>query len=215
MTQAIKSKLDTFFNQHHKHSYKKGELLIRAGDEPQGIMYLVNGRVKVYTISRKGEEVIVNIFKEGSFFPMSWALDSLPNRYFFEALTPVEVWRAPKQDVIDFLHREPEVLFDLLTRVYSGMEGVLLRMAYLMGEDAYTRLVSELLITAKRFGQKNSDQTLTLELSEKDLAAQTGMTRETVSREMKKLKQKKLINLKKDTMVIANLSHLEAELENL
>lgn len=212
MDESIQAKVDIFFRKYKKHSYKKGEIMIRADDEPQGIMYLTSGRVKAYSISRKGEEVIVNIFKEGSFLPMSWAVNDSPNTYFYEALTQVELWRAPKADVLSFLHSEPEVLFDLLRRVYIGMDGVLMRMAYLMGEDAYTRLVAELLISGKRFGLINEAKSVELHLSEKDLAAQTGLTRETINREIKKLKEKKIVSLQRDQLIITDLALLELEL---
>ena len=167
MDQTVQIKVDGFFRKYKKHSYKKGEMLIRADDEPQGTMYLTRGRVKAYSISRKGEEVIVNIFKEGSFFPMSWAVTDSPNTYFYEALTEVELWRAPKNDVVVFLRTEPDVLFDLLRRVFIGVDGILQRMSYLMGEDAYTRLIAELVITAKRFGEKTEEGAVELKISEK------------------------------------------------
>lgn len=213
MDQTVQPKIDAFFRKYKKHSYKKGEILVRADDEPQGTMYLTTGRVKAYTISRKGEEVIVNIFREGSFFPMSWAVSDSSNTYFYEALTEVELWRAPKNDVVVFLRTEPDVLFDLLRRVYIGVDGVLQRMSYLMGEDAYTRLIAELVITAKRFGEKTGDGAVELKISEKDLAAQTGLTRETVSREIKKLKDKNLVALHRDIVLIHSLSSLENELQ--
>lgn len=205
MDRKIAEKLDCFFAQFKRQSYKKGEILIRADDDPPGIFYLKEGVVKEYAISRKGDELVVNIFKPIAFFPMSWAINETPNVYYFEAITTVEVWRAPKEKVIEFIKNEPDVLFDLIRRVYRGTDGILTRMTYLMSGNAYARLVTELLIAAKRFG-------MPLRISEKDLAAQSGMTRETVSRELKKLKDKGLVTFDKHFLTIQNAEKLEQEL---
>jgi CRP/FNR family transcriptional regulator, cyclic AMP receptor protein len=123
----------------------------------------------------------------------------------------VVVWRAPRDSVLDFLKRNPEVTFDLLARVYRGLDGVLTRMAYLMSGSAYTRLITELLIEAKRFGTTGKDG-IKFSITERDLSASAGMTRETVSREMKLLKEKGLVTFQKNILTLKSLEELENEL---
>lgn len=208
----IQKKLDIFFRQFKFKKYKKGELLIRADDDPSGIFYLKEGIVKEYTISKKGDELILNIYKPISFFPMSWAINDTSNNYYFEAVTDTLLWRAPKSGAVEFIKSNPDVLYDLLSRVYKGTDGLLLRMACLMSGNAYTKLVTELLIHTKRFGSKKKDGTFEIKISEKDLAAQAGMTRETISRELKLLKDKGLVILDTKLLIINDVQKLEAEL---
>ena len=205
-------KLDTFFSQFKHQTYKKGEILIRADDNPAGILYLKEGIVKKYAISRKGEELVVNLFKPLSFFPMSWAINNTENKYFYEAMTPIEVWRAPKEEVVAFIKREPDVLYDLLSRLYRGTDGMLMRMVYLMSGSASNRLITEILILAKRFGKWDETGIITCSINETDLASQSGMTRETVSREMKALKDQDLIKLSSGKLIITNITKLEEKL---
>lgn len=207
----ILTKLEEFFAQFKHQVYKKGEILVRADDNPPGVFYLRQGCVKEYAISKKGDELVVNIFKPIAFFPMSWAINLTPNQYFFEAVTDVDVWRSPREKVIEFIKNNPDVLYDLMSRVYSGTDGILTRMTYLMAGNAYARVITELIIAAKRFGKKDNKQ-VTIEVSEKDLAAQSGMTRETVSREIKILKDRGLVSFSKHLLVIKDLQRLEEEL---
>ena len=207
----IQEKLDSFFKEFNNKKYKKGEILISAGEAPSGIFYLKDGIVKQYAISSKGDELILNIFKENSFFPMSWAINDTPNNYYFEAVTNVEIQHAPKYEVIKFIKSSPEVIYNLLSRVYKGTDGLLMRMVHMMASSAYTRLVTELLIQSKRFGKKGSDGQIELIISEKELAAESGMTRETISRELKLLKDKKLVTLNTKLITINNLEKLEQE----
>lgn len=142
----IQEKIFNFFSQYEVQKYKKGEILVRAYNDPSGVFYLAEGEVKMYFISRKGDELIANVFKAGAFFPMSWAFNNTPNAYYFEATTSASVLRAPKENVVNFLKSEPEILLDLLERVFRGTDGLLLRMSYLMAGSAYTRLIVEILI---------------------------------------------------------------------
>lgn len=213
MYDLISEKVAAFFTQYHHQEYTKGELLIRAGDDPVGIFYLKKGLVKQYAISKKGDELVINVFKPISFFPMSWAISSILNEYFFEALEPVEVWIAPKDKVVEFVKSNPDVLYSLVDRVYHGTSGLLSRMIYLMSGSAYPKLIIELIIQAKRFGKVGKDgSSYQLTINERDIAAQSGMTRETVSRELKTLKDKKLVTFDKTILTIINIGLLEEEL---
>src|SRR4030067_2058893 len=106
-------KLDNFFARFKSvHSYKKGELIIRADDPPSGIFYLKSGFVRLYSISKDGQDITFNIFKPGSYFPMFWAIGNSPNSYYFEAMTRIEVMKAPKEELIKFLKSNPDNLRD-------------------------------------------------------------------------------------------------------
>ncbi len=209
---TVKQKVNDFFASHRLRNYKKGEILIRADENPSGIFYLLKGNVKEYAISKKGEEIIVNIFKPGAFFPMSWAINETDNLYYYEATNETAVFKAEKNEVLDFVKSSPDILFDLLSRVYKGTDGFIIRLVYMMSESAYDRLIAELIIHTQRFGRKIKNDTYEVEISEKELAALTGMTRETVSRSINKLKEKNLIKLTKSTLHIYHLNALQTEL---
>ena len=213
MDEVIIERLEAFFSQFKKQTFRKGEILVRADDNPTGIYYIKEGIIKKYAISHKGEELTVNIFKPHSFFPMSWAMNDAPNSFFYEADTNLEVWKAPKEEVLKFIKDEPGILYDLMKRVYRGTDGMSMRMIYLMAGSAYARLITEILIHARRFGAKdNKTGVITCPISEKDLAAQAGMTRETISREMKLLKHNGLVKFAGGVLTIPDIINLESEL---
>ncbi len=208
MDSVIQQKLEVFFAKYKKQQFKKGEVLIHAGDAPSGIFFLQKGTVRMYLISRNGDELVLNLFKPVSFFPMSWGMNELPNFYYFEAMDDVIVCRAPREKVMVFLKKNPDVLLDLLSRLYRGIDGVLSRMAYLMAGNAYARLITELIIMTKRFGIAGKDG-IAFAITEKELSSFAGMTRETVSREMRTLKAKNLVTFQKNILVVRSLDALE------
>lgn len=211
MDTDIKKKVEEFFTQFQHRKYRKGEVLVRADENPPGVFYLVSGAVRQYDITGQGMVVIVNIFKSPAFFPMSWAINQSQNNYFFEAMEPVELWLAPREDAIRFIRDNPDAMFNLLSRLYRGTDGLLLKLTHLMGASARVRLMLELIIAAKRFGKPSAKGEIKLDVTAGDLAARTGLTRETVSRELQKLKAEGLVRVSLGIIVIPNLKALESE----
>lgn len=204
-----------FFSTFPRYEFKKGDSILRPDDTPQRVYFLEAGVVKMYAISQKGDEVILNTYKSGSFFPMAWAITNTPNKYYHDALSDVTVFGAPREKVVEFLKSEPQVMYDLLARIYTGLDGFYEKMSRIMSGSAYSCVITEILIRAKRFGQENTDQNITVSLTEKDIAFSAGLTRETVSREMRVLKQKGLVQYEKNILTISHLSSLEKELETV
>lgn len=214
MDNTIKQKLETFFSQFKHLTFKKGEILIRADDEPAGIFYLKSGVIRQYSISKEGEEQTLTIYKPISYFPMMWAINGTENAYYFEALTEVETYRAPKDIVVEFIKKEPDVLFDLTSRIYSGMHGLLSRMEYLLFSSAYNKILFTLINNANRFGEKQTNGEIYIHMTHKDIAAFSGLTKETISREIKKLEEKGLVKNQNQLLIIQSITTLEDELLN-
>ena len=212
MDYSVANKVQQFFGTYPTHSYAKDQIIVPAGEEPPGVLYLTTGRVNQYDISPTGNEMVVNVYKSPAFFPMSWAINKTPNDYFFQAATTVTVHQAPAAEAVAFLQANPDVMFDLLSRVYQGMEGVLRRTAHLMGGDASSRVLFELLNAAQRFGEPTEQGGVSLRLKESDLAKHAGLARETVSRTLQKLKAKGVVTIKDRQLTIRSMDKLQRAL---
>lgn len=209
---TVEQKTLDFFGQFPKAIYKKGEALIRAEQDPTHVFYIIEGLVNEYDISSAGNEVIVNIFKPHSFFPMSSAINHTPNHYFFEAAIYTVVHKAPSESAVNFLRQNSDVTFDLLSRVYRGTDGLLRRMAHLMGGSARSRLLFELINTAMRFGVDQTDGGVFIPLSEGEIGKRSGLSRETINRTLREFKDSGAISVRPDGIVIANIAQLEQQL---
>lgn len=209
MPDGVQDKIHAVFSKYPKRSYPKGQILIFADETPEHIYYVTKGRVRKYDVSFRGDELIVNVFKPPAFFPMSEAINHTHNSYFYKTEVATEVHIIPADDALQFLKNNPDVMLDLLSRIYRGMEGLLGRLVHLMSGSAKSRLLYELLIESQRFGQENDDATITLDINETDLAARAGMSRETVSREMKKIKADGIVEISGKGIIIKDVSMLE------
>jgi CRP/FNR family transcriptional regulator len=174
--------------------HKKGSVIVLPSDERlPPVTYIETGLVGQYDITTEGNKAMVNIYKPGSFFPISSVVNGTFNNYYFEAITDIAIRQSPSAPVEVFLKANPAVVYELLKRLYSGIDGVLKRMVLLLGETAHTRLLYELFVFADRFGKKQPDGSVILDITAKELAQQAGLARETVSRELKKMKELKVL----------------------
>lgn len=207
MNPTVAAKISNFFEKYPSRHYLAGQILVQANEDPTHVFHLLEGRVKQYDISYRGDEVVLNTFKPPAFFPMSYAINRTANIYFYETETEVELKLAPVDDAIDFLKSNPDVTYDLLSRVYRGADGLLGRLAHLMAGSARSRLLYELLIEARRFGTPRG-KGVAITLTESDIGAHAGLARETVSREIRKLKDEGLISVIKHEIWVADIERL-------
>lgn len=213
MDQGASERAHEFFSQFPLRSYPKGQILLFAGENPDCLFYLVKGKVRKYAVSYRGDEMIVNIYKPPSFFPMSWAINRTDNKYYYKAEAPTEARIAPIDETLAFLKSDPEIMLCLLGRVYTGLEGILGRTVHLMAASAKSRVLYELLIECRRFGNTREDGSCWVCLHETDLAARAGLSRETVSREMHKLKKAGAIDSNRTGILVYDLAAIERMIE--
>ena len=213
MEQAVNRKIEEFFDRYPDHTVTSGTVLIFADEDPNGVIKIDNGRVIEYDISDEGTRIVLNVFKAPAFLPMSWVVAHEPNIYFYEAHGVCTYRKAPSAEVLDFLKREPDVLLDLLSRLYRGVSGLQRRMIYMASNNAKKRLAYELLITAQRFCERQDNGAYEIPLSELDLAANSGLTRETVNREIAKLKQQNIVIVQNKKIYVVSLAELERHID--
>lgn len=208
MNTDVSNKIHQCFSQFPKRVYEKGQIVVFADESPEYIFYITKGKVRKYAVSYRGDEVIVNIFKPLAFFPMSWAINRTPNGFFYKTEEPTELNVVPVDAALQLITENPDVMFDLLSRIYKGMDGVLGRMVHLMSGTAKSRLIYELIIECKRFGTVQKDGSYVLRATESDMASRSGLSRETVSREMRKLQAQKLASASNGSIIVHDLAAL-------
>ncbi len=212
MDKQVLDKLNKYFGNKDSILLPKGQELILANQEPSGVYFLLDGIVEQYDITPEGNKITVNIFKPPAFFPMSWAINKTPNDYFYAALADVRVKQADADETVLFLQDNPDVTFDLLSRVYKGTDTLLKRLVLATSSIASSRLIFELLIEAHRFGAGANESKKVIKIKHNNLAARSGLARETVSRELHKLEKSGAVELTKQGIVV-DIEHLTKKLD--
>lgn len=191
----ITAPLLELFHQGTHLTYKKGEFIIRPGESPPGIFYIEKGLVKAYDITKYGEENLLIIRHEREVFPLIWAITGKERQVIYEALADVEVWRIDREDFLQLIRNNPEVLsalLDMTVELYRLHSERIINLEY---RTVRERLISFLLTMSQRFGRKTKyGIELTVPLRQQDIASSINATRETTSRELSLLEKQGLIS---------------------
>lgn len=210
VTQLV-AHLEQFFQTSKLYSYKKRTLISHPHDTPSTVFFIKNGYVRVYRITEDGEELTVTILKPKDFFPLSYGIATPSNQYHLEAITALELWKAPQDQFLQFIKTNPELLYDLTTRILVSFDDVLFRMENLLFCNAYVKVAATLLMCAKGFGEDFNGKTrVKVPLTHRDIATLIGITRETTSLEMKKLEKQGLLEKSGRFIVVKDLKRLES-----
>lgn len=181
--------------------FTAGKVILNSGETPESLFYLKKGFVKHYVDSPDGKELIIHIYKSGTVFPLMWGLnDELPN-YNLATLTNCELALVPKKEFVTFVSKNPKELLSLSKRLLMAISGLSKRIEILNFQNARQRVVSTLLYLNRHFGDQ-------FHFTHESLASLTGLTRERVSIEMKKLKDQGLVAYKRNTITVINLTKL-------
>jgi CRP-like cAMP-binding protein len=201
--------IDEFFSRYPMRRYKKGQVLILAGEKTPHAFYLIEGRIRVYDVTYRGEEIVVNSFKAPIVFPLPLIVHNSTTPYIYEASTDIVIRQAPVDETKTFLQREPTVVYDLLGDLYVMLDRLFERMVHAFSSSAKNRLVDALIDECREFGILQKDGSYVVAISERELGARAGLSRETISREAKALKATRLIEVHHSAIVIPDLERLE------
>lgn len=156
---------------------------------------LKRGHVAQYVDSRDGKELIIHIYGPDSIFPLSWGLNGETPNFGLKALSSCEVQFVSMAELKKFLTDNPKELLDLTKRLLLGLSGMAARVEILSFENAERRILSTLQYLRKHFGKN-------IQFTHEELAALTGLTRERVSIEMKKMKDSGVLNYRRGKIAL-------------
>lgn len=210
MDVIIKQKLDAFFSRYPRVDLTKDQAILAAEQAVPDTFWIETGAVRMYLVTDDGDEVTIQLFRPQSFFPMMNLLSHHESNALFQAATATTTRRAPGADVISFLGKNPDVLFDLTSRFADGIAGLVERIEQLATKNALSRVASLLTYLAERFGKPEGNHTcIDLPLTHEDISTWTGLARETVSHQIECLRQMTVIENRGRQLVIVKPRRLQ------
>lgn len=186
----------SFFHTGTKLTYKKGEAIIRPGDEPRGIYYITSGFVKAYAITKYGEENTLIVREHDDIFPLIWAFTGQHRDITYEAMSDTTLCRVARSEFLEFLKKNEHavpVLLDMAIDAYRLHSERVMNLEY---RTVRERIAMFLLTHAERFGKKTANGVvIEAPIRRQDIASSINASRETTSRELSALAQKGYISL--------------------
>ena len=173
--------------------------VVYRGD-PAGALYIiVAGRVKIHTATSSGDEVIMNILKSGECFGEMSLLDGQPRDMDVTTVEPTELALLDGDALQQAFREQPGIALSLLHILSQRLRAQNENVQILTTRDVMGRVAARLLRLAETQGQTLPDGGVRIEvsLSQSDIAAFIGATRERVSRVLTVFRAQKMIELDK------------------
>jgi len=178
----------------------RGETLVWAGDEALVCANLLAGVLKLSATTADGREQIVGLLYPADFVgrPFTEAAE-----HSITALTDAQLCVFPRKPFEAALEHHVRMERLLLRRTLAALDEARARMLMLGRMTAEEKVASFLLDLAGHLGgpQKTGEVTFDLPLTRAQIADVLGLTIETVSRQMTKLKRDGLIDLPSGRLV--------------
>ena len=164
-------------------SYAKQAILVSEGDQTDSLYLILAGRVKVYLSDETGKELILAIKGPGQYFG-EMVLDNQPRSASVMTLEPSQFAILSRDDFKDFLLRHPEVALQLIQNLIRVARGLNQNVRSLAMLDVYGRVARILLELAV---DQNGKLVIPEKLTQKDIAARVGASREMINRILRDL----------------------------
>jgi CRP-like cAMP-binding protein len=188
-----------------------GEMLFRQGDKvaPGGAFYgLVKGSFKISSLREDGKEAILVVLEAGNWFGEISLIDQQPRTHDATALGPAEVLALPRRAFDELMGRP------VFSQAICRMLAARMRSLYGMVEDATlrstrARVARRLLLLARGDATQSRDARPVVPVSQEALAMMLGITRQTLSKELKALSAAGAVTLGYGRIEIASAARLE------
>ena len=176
-------------------AYPKNSVILFE-DDPGDALYVVKqGQVKVVLIGEDGREVILSVLGEGDFFGEMALIDDEPRSAHVIAMGDSTLLVLRREDFQGLLMQTPAIALAMLRELTRRLRRV---------DEKVGSLV--LLDLAEEAGGER----ITRRLTHHTIAQMIGSSRETVSRTMRELVDKGLIEVSRRDIVIRDRSALES-----
>lgn len=192
-------------NKYKTESYKKGNVILGQGIEPDCAYVIKKGAIKTYNITSKGEEKPIGFNVAGDIIPLGWVFDKISKSlYFYEALNNCQLYKVPKDELVSFIQSDLDVMSQVLDRVvWRGLVHTT-HINALEQSKASDKLLYTIHFLALYFGHdlKTDVVEIRVPITQQDVANFTGLTRETISVELKKLVSQKVIIVRRLNYIV-------------
>lgn len=167
--------------------YSEGEIVFYEGDDSRYFHFLIEGEVSVFKSSAVAETMLIHRFRAPSLIAEVATLKQVPYPASCECMQPSIILKISRDPFLELLKNDPSLsiaLISSLTQKISALELSLQRHSAPNAISKVSRLIRD-------------DKNVFLRLKGIDIARLIGITPETLSRMIKKLKAEGIITVSK------------------
>lgn len=182
----------------------RGQTLFARGTPARHFYLVLEGTIKLYLLSPEGEEKVVEVMHPGQTFAeavMFMEQEAYPVNA--AALTDLRLAAFSNAVFVELLRESPELALRLLGTLSRRLHGLLHQIDELALHDATRRLVAYLLTLPR-----DAEDRIDLDLPKQVIAARLAIKPETLSRTLAALRERQLLAVEGDRILLLDVESL-------
>jgi CRP/FNR family cyclic AMP-dependent transcriptional regulator len=192
--------------------YRTGQALMHEGQIGEELMILVAGKVKITCTTAEGKEVVLAFRQPGDLLGELAVLDDRPRSSSVVALEPAEALVLSASEFRAVVTSRPLIaleLLRLLSRRFRDADRMRIEFA---AAQTLTRVATRLVELAQRYGEPDDGAVvIDLPISQEELAAWAGSSREAVAKALHALREMGLVVTDRRRITVSDLDGLRRQ----
>jgi CRP-like cAMP-binding protein len=208
------AELDEILNLSSERRVRRGQTIFQKGDEGSSMMAVLNGRVRISTVSSEGKEITLNVIKSGEVFGEIALLDGKPRSADASTVEDTTLLLLERRHFLPFLARHAEIAARLLAVLCERLRRTSLAFEELALFDLPVRLARVLVKLAEDYGRPEAGGTrIDLKLSQRDLSSLVASSRESVNKQLRAWREEGVVDLEEGRIILRRPVELKRLLE--
>ena len=182
-----------------KRRFRRGEIIVEQGRKSDALFILLSGRARVITSDSRGREVILAVLEPGDYLGEMSLIDNEPHSATVRAEVQTDVLVLGRSEFGACLPENSSLSYAILRGLVARLRNADRQIESLALLDVYGRVARALLDMAQ---EEEGLRIIRQKVSRQDLAKVVGASREMVSRVMKDLEERGLIETQENGWVV-------------
>lgn len=172
--------------------FSKGEIIFHEGSQSTGFFIILKGRVKVYKLSQEGKEQTLHIVGPKELLGAVSAFAGTPYPAFADALEKTTALFFARRDFLALTRKEPSVVMNMMANLAMRLQHFTRMIEDLSLKEVPGRLAAYLLYLCQNTGCGDA---VSIDITKGQLASLLGTVPETLSRILRKMSDRRIIDV--------------------
>ena len=182
-----------------KRRFRRGEIVVEHGKKSNALFIMLTGRARVLTADQRGREVILAVLQPGDYVGEMSLIDNQPHSATVRAEVQSDMLVLGRAEFARCLPENSSLSYAIMRGLVQRLRSADRQIESLALLDVYGRVARALLEMSEMVGVQ---QVIRNKVSRQDLAKVVGASREMVSRVMKDLEEREMIETQENGSVV-------------
>ena len=200
------------FEEGRRQRLRAGAIVFSEGDVSNRVVLVVSGRLKVSSFAEDGRESVIGVRAAGDLLGEFGAIDGGPHSATVTVVEPAEVISLPADRFVAGLEARPALALHLLRSVVGRLRDAdrrRIEFTSLQADDRVARRLDELV--AEPGAEVGPDGSVTLVITQAELAGWVGSSREAVNKALARLRDHGLVAVTRGRITVLDPATLRRQ----